>query len=105
LRAPGGPLANFQESTVVTARGIQFVLYDRNATRVEVVGSWNNWQAPASMLSPRSNGIWLGGIDPLPPGRYGYKFLLDGTRWLDDPTNPRKISDGYGGWNSLLVIE
>ncbi len=104
LRAPGGPLANFPDSLDITANGIQFVLYDHDANQVQVMGSWNDWRAPASMLSPRGNGVWIGGIDPLPPGQYSYKFLLDGVRWLDDPANPRKIPDSYGGWNSLFVV-
>jgi hypothetical protein len=40
----------------------------------------------------------------LPAGRYLYKFLLDGTHWLDDPANPRKQPDTYGGLNNLLLL-
>jgi glycosidase len=31
-----------------------------------------------------------------------YKFLIDGTTWVDDPQNPSTIPDGLGGENSLL---
>lgn len=31
-----------------------------------------------------------------------YKFLLDGSRWVLDPTNPRSVPDGMGNTNSLL---
>jgi serine protease AprX len=104
LRAPGGPLANFPTSTLVSPKGIQFVLFDRDARDTRVLGSWNGWQSGEPLVSPRHNGIWLGGIEPLPPGEYAYKFLLDGTRWLDDPENPIKVPDKFGGWNSLLVV-
>ena len=40
----------------------------------------------------------------LPVGQHAYKFLIDGTRWLDDPDNPRKVPDGVGGLNSTLVV-
>jgi hypothetical protein len=40
----------------------------------------------------------------LPDDTYNYKFLLDGTRWLDDPANPRKVWGGFSGFNSLLTI-
>ncbi len=30
---------------------------------------------------------------------------VDNKRWTEDPSNGMKVSDGYGGLNSLLVIE
>jgi hypothetical protein len=50
-------------------------------------------------------GLWRAEGPALAPGRYTYKFLLDGTRWLDDPTNPHKAPDGLGGLNSVLIVE
>lgn len=104
LRAPGGPLENLPAHTVVTPQGIQFVLFERDAARVEVVGSWNDWQSPTAMQL-QGSGIWLGSIPLLPPGQYTYKYILDGARWLDDPTNPNKLTDAYGGWNSYFLVE
>jgi len=49
-------------------------------------------------------GLWETAPRKLPPGEYAYKFLIDGWRWLDDPGNPRKIHDGNGGLNSVLVV-
>lgn len=31
-----------------------------------------------------------------------YKFLVDGTKWVNDPNNPNSVSDGFGGMNSVL---
>lgn len=104
LRAPGGPLADFPTSTKLTTNGIQFVLYDRTAKQVQVAGSWNGWQAAETLEPGPGDGIWVGEIALLPPGEYEYKFILDGERWLDDPTNPLKATDAHGGWNSVLVV-
>lgn len=30
-----------------------------------------------------------------------YKFVLDGTKWINDPANPDTVSDGVGGFNSV----
>lgn len=39
---------------------------------------------------------------PLPPGTYGYKFLVNGSEWLFDPNNPeRETVDGIE--NSVRV--
>ncbi len=40
---------------------------------------------------------------PTNPGRYRYSLVVDG-RWMLDPGNPRKMSDGLGGWNSVVRV-
>ncbi|MCC6557770.1 MAG: hypothetical protein IT372_32890 [Polyangiaceae bacterium] len=32
-----------------------------------------------------------------------YKFFIDGATWTHDPNNPNQISDGFGGYNSILA--
>ncbi len=49
-------------------------------------------------------GIWEADVGGLAPGRYLYKILVDGSHWRDDPANPRKAPDGFGGLNSVLTI-
>ena len=36
-------------------------------------------------------------------GIYQYKFVRDG-KWFNDPANPARSPDGYGGWNSIIEI-
>ncbi len=58
------------------------------------------------MQGPGANGDWTGQID-LPPGVYEYKFLVHsvaGTEWLNDPDNPDRVPDGFGGYNSVLRL-
>ncbi len=88
-------------SPEVTASGIVFSLHDHNASRVEIFGSWNNWKRPGLDATAVERGFWQTPPAKLPRGRHSYKFLLDGERWLDDPGNPRKVSDGLGGFNSV----
>jgi hypothetical protein len=40
---------------------------------------------------------------PLEPGRYHYRFVVDG-KWVDDPSNPKKESNPFGDTNSLIEI-
>jgi len=37
-------------------------------------------------------------------GTHRYKFLIDGSRWLNDPENPLRVEDGFGGFSSLITI-
>ncbi len=88
----------------ITPDGVSFTLHDHWAQQVQVLGNWDGWQAPGLLAQQVEAGVWQTAPLALPAGRYLYKFLLDGTRWLDDPANPQKRPDTYGGLNSLLLL-
>ena len=48
--------------------------------------------------------VWQAGIKILPPGKYRYKFVVDGTRWTEDASNGLKEPDGFGGFDSILHV-
>ncbi len=74
------------------------------AKRVNLAGSFNGWSAQAEPLTgPDADGFWTV-TTVLGPGRYQYKFVLDGRRWVPDPLNPQKAPDNFGGFNSVLVL-
>lgn len=74
-----------------------------DADRVSVAGSFNGWSAQASPMKRGTDGIWRR-REQLPIGRHTYKFVLNGSNWVVDPMNSRKIDDGAGNTNSLLEI-
>jgi hypothetical protein len=49
-------------------------------------------------------GVWRCALDPPAPGRYRYKLLVDGQRWLEDPSNGARDPDPYGGFDSVLSV-
>ncbi|MBK8131021.1 MAG: S8 family serine peptidase [bacterium] len=104
LREQHQKLAPFTVWPRVADGRITFLWHDHTAQKVQVMGSWDSWQTPGLTLAQVESGVWQGERPLLPPGRYAYKFLLDSRRWFDDPANPRKVWDGYGGLNSLLLI-
>ena len=104
LRAPNGPLAHWPLSPQITGDGILFLLHEHSAESVFVLGSWNGWQAPGLAAVKVRPGIWQAHRQPLARGRYAYKYLINGSLWLDDPSNSRKRPDGFGGFNSILEI-
>ena len=84
---------------------VKFTLEAPAATRVQVVGDWNEWDSTADALHDEdSDGIWEPDIK-LDPGReYRYQFFIDDSEWVADPMAPLKIDDGFGGQNSILRI-
>jgi serine protease AprX len=83
---------------------IVFVHHDDAARSVALAGDFNGWTEPFA-LSRNSEGLWMTEIRTPSAGRYQYKFIVDGKRWIEDPSNGMKTPDGYGALNSLLVIQ
>ncbi|MEO8705890.1 MAG: hypothetical protein ABI867_38015 [Kofleriaceae bacterium] len=36
-------------------------------------------------------------------GQHQYKFIVNATEWINDPTNADQIDDGFGGTNSVFT--
>ena len=73
---------------------------DKQATKVEIAGEFNNWTAVP--MARGNDGIWTATIN-LPEGEYGYKFLVNGENWVFDPSTPsRKTVEGEEN-SSVLV--
>lgn len=86
-----------------------------SARVVQLAGNWpeNDWlngQAQTGsflvglMTDEDGDGIWER-REPLPPGRYLYKFVIDEQNWKEDPNNPQRTDDGFGGFNSILIVD
>lgn len=80
-----------------------FTFDGRTAKEVYIVGDFNNWAAgePARLVS-KPNGRWEKVLN-LQPGRYRYKFVVDG-QWLQDPRNNQTEPNPFGGVDSVLTI-
>jgi 1,4-alpha-glucan branching enzyme len=85
--------------------GVEFVCFAPKARRVAIVGDFNNWSTSADpMFDREEKGAWSITL-PLPPGRYEYKFLIDGDKWIPDVGNPKKVKDGFGAYNSVVEVK
>ena len=80
-----------------------FVFHDDSAQSVAVAGDFNDWSQIALQRNP--SGLWLTEIAIPRAGRFEYKFIINGRRWIEDPSNGMKAPNNYGGLNSVLVIE
>jgi 1,4-alpha-glucan branching enzyme len=76
-------------------------LYAPDAQVVFVAGSFNDWQPGAMPLQKREGDRWAVELT-LDPGRYEYRFVVDG-RWTDDPLSPAYVSNPFDGLNCVLV--
>jgi hypothetical protein len=69
---------------------------------VAVAGTFNDWNQ-SQLLFGKEGDDWVARID-LAPGKYTYKFIIDGD-WILDPDNPNTEDDERGHTNSVLVVK
>lgn len=93
----------FGGNKVCLFRPVHFRLRSAAARTVFVVGDFNNWDSHSHGLQ-REGEEW-GLAVALKPGRYRYKFLVNGTEWTADPAAQAFESDGFGGQCSVLVVK
>jgi chromosome partitioning protein len=73
------------------------------AKAVHLVGDFNNWQLDETSTMSANNGAWTKRL-PLTPGKYHYRFVVDGN-WVEDPENPLTAVNPFGQMNSLIEIK
>lgn len=83
---------NKKDETVFVLRG------NANARKVMLSGNFNNWSTIATPMQHTDSG-WVA-ILKLIPGKYLYKFIVDG-QWIYDMNNNKREKDGEGGYNSI----
>jgi glycosidase len=66
-----------------------------------IKGDFNAWNPASTPVNKTSDGFEI--AFKLSPGRYQYLFIVDGKE-LKDPANNDSISNGVGGWNSLIEV-
>jgi Glycogen recognition site of AMP-activated protein kinase len=105
--APGRAVAPVTPVAPVAALGeptVEFALLAGTAREVVVVGDFNHWDVHATpLVRPSGNGEWHTAVR-LAPGRHVYAFVVDGTRWVPDPSAPRAIDDDFGAPNSVVMV-
>lgn len=73
-------------------------------TSVEIRGNFapDGWSVGVPMMKTLNG--WVGSLTVPWNMAIQYKFVLDGATWKEDPANPLKVDDGYGGFNSILPV-
>ena len=89
-------------SEFYTFTPVEFSFHAPQAKYVFVAGTFNGWSEEALPLVQGPSGAWTVRTE-LAPGTYQYKFVVDGN-WIPDPKAARKVTDPFGGENSVLEV-
>jgi 1,4-alpha-glucan branching enzyme len=84
-----------------TLKPVRFRYTGAGATRVFVAGTFNQWHPTSAPLQPTASGWVL--VLELPPGRYEYRFIVDGA-WVSDPAAAASAPNPFGDTNSVVQV-
>jgi hypothetical protein len=83
---------------------VRFVLVAPDAASVHLAADFNQWSPEGYDLVQQSDGTWEITV-PLRKGRaYAYNFIIDGERWIADPSSSSLLDDGFGGASSSMSL-
>ena len=92
-----------------TGGAIEFTCQAPDAQAVFLVGDFNQWNPMATPMKRSDDGIWSAKLK-LEPGRYEFKFLIDG-RWCCEPgcrdsdlACPNCVVNAFGTMNRLIEV-
>lgn len=87
-----------------------FTCRPKGAEAVFLAGTFNNWDPAATPMQPISDHEWTIELE-LAPGRYEYKFVVDGE-WCCEPgrdepdsTLPDGVPNELGSYNREIHVE
>ena len=93
---------NFRNKAPFAIQDSMVTFYLRNynnAKKIMLAGNFNDWK-PDALSMTRTDSGWIARVK-LGPGKYWYKFIVDGN-WTTDPDNRQSENDGKGNINSVF---
>ena len=69
---------------------------------MQIAGEFNGW-IPDHQVETRTVKDTMQKVLKVSPGAYQYRVIIDG-KWQEDPANPLRVPNAYGGNNSLLRV-
>jgi len=84
-------------------KSIDFILTWPNASKVMLAGTFNNWNYRTAAMKKQKDNTWRKTLS-LKPGRYEYKYVVDG-RWIMDPNNNNRARNSVGSENSVIEVK
>ena len=73
------------------------------AKEVSLAGDFNQWNPQVNPMKKDKKGVWKATLS-LEPGRYEYRFIVDGA-WENDPSCSSCVTNEFGGRNCVRIVE
>ncbi len=86
----------------IKRKRVTLTLKAPHAEAVSLMGDFNQWNQKVHPMKQEGDGTWKK-IIMVQPGRYEYRFLVDGE-WWNDPANDQTSSNSFGTVNNVLEV-
>ena len=86
-----------------TKKEIELGFHAPKAKSVAVGGDFNNWNPKTAVAKSSKDGYWKVKLE-LAPGKYQYKFLVDG-QWQNDPRCHSCVPNSFGTLNCVIDVK
>jgi len=74
------------------------------AKHVALVGEFNGWNEASTPMKKSKEGVFSVALE-LETGReYQYRFLIDGSNWVNDESADKLVKTPLGNDNSVVVL-
>jgi transcriptional regulator with XRE-family HTH domain len=89
-------------ATKCAKKKVDFEISAPDARKVQITGDFTSWNEKGITMKKNKTGLWKTSMS-LKPGRYEYKFIVDG-QWWTDPANSSIVGNSFGTTNSVVEI-
>ncbi|MDD5135785.1 MAG: AAA family ATPase [Candidatus Omnitrophica bacterium] len=87
----------------ILSKEITFPINAPDAKDIHIVGDFNHWKInEESRLARIQDGRWEKRVG-LSPGKYKYKFVIDGE-WVLDSQNTERVPNAFGSFDSIINL-
>ena len=84
-------------------RRVTLVVPGLEAADVVVTGDFTGWSREGVRLQKRRDGCWTTTLS-VTPGEHEYRLLVDG-QWRNNPGAERRVANGFGSENDVIVVD
>ena len=81
---------------------IEFTFRAPEAKKVYIAGTFNDWNTKSMPMKKGKDGTWKIMVK-LSPGRYEYKYFVDGT-WAQDISGAKLVPNPFGTYNGVIGV-
>jgi 1,4-alpha-glucan branching enzyme len=86
-----------------TKQQIEFTFRAPEAKKIFIAGTFNDWNTKSMPMKKSKDGTWRIMVK-LSPGRYEYKYFVDGT-WAQDIPGAELAPNSFGTNNYVIGVE
>ncbi len=83
-------------------KNTEFHLKAPSAGTVRLAADFTDWEKSPLDLIQSEDGVWFT-IVPLLPGKYAYRFIVDG-QWCDDPWPMHRVPNPFGSTDAVVSV-